>query len=150
MPRVWNQNAILVEDRVLMIAWASGAERRISSPSESTMPLWFERQFEALTHHRFCIRWIPVYGAYDFSNTDGTGKITRMRSSYRMRSITDRTTFLAGDSFSAGPAISTQYPRLYIEDFESFKAPAISMSITEGFVKLRKSEWHLCIFCNAR
>jgi hypothetical protein len=62
----------------------------------------------------------PVYGAYGFANADGTGGPKRMRSSYRIRSITDRTTLPDGShAASAGPAISTQYPLgYYIEDFE--------------------------------
>jgi hypothetical protein len=64
----------------------------------------------------------PIYGAYAFAATDGTGAITRMRSSYRLRDITDRTTLLDGTVLNAaqyGPAIGGQYPLgAFLEDYE--------------------------------
>ncbi|MGE0635044.1 MAG: YHYH protein [Bacteroidia bacterium] len=64
----------------------------------------------------------PVYGAYAYANTDGSGGIVRMETSYRLRSITDRTTLPDGTVLSAGqygPAINTTYPLgKYIEDYE--------------------------------
>lgn len=68
----------------------------------------------------FAFDGFPIYGAYSFTNTDGTGAIKRMESSYRMRSITTRTTLPDGSTASnAGPAVSTTYPLgYYIEDFE--------------------------------
>ncbi len=64
----------------------------------------------------------PIYGAFAYANTDGTGGITRMRSSYRLRAITDRTTLPNGTVLNAGqygPAIGGQYPLgAYLEDQE--------------------------------
>lgn len=64
----------------------------------------------------------PVYGAYAYANTDGTGGITRMRTGYRLRSIADRTTLPDGTVLQAnqyGPAINNQYPLgKYLEDYE--------------------------------
>lgn len=64
----------------------------------------------------------PIYGAYGFANTDGTGGITRIRSSYRLRAITTRTTLPNGTQLNAGqygPAIGGQYPLgAFIEDHE--------------------------------
>ncbi|MFM2307559.1 MAG: hypothetical protein RLZZ367_2228 [Bacteroidota bacterium] len=64
----------------------------------------------------------PVYGAYAYANTDGTGGITRMKTGYRLRSITDRTTLADGtvlQSSQYGPAINAQYPLgKYLEDYE--------------------------------
>lgn len=63
----------------------------------------------------------PIYGAYAFANTDGTGPVTRMRSSYRVRSITDRTTLPDGSSLTPGqygPALSMYPLGAYIEDHE--------------------------------
>jgi hypothetical protein len=64
----------------------------------------------------------PIYGAYAYENTNGTGNIVRMETSYRLRSITDRTTLADGTVLSAGqygPAINTTYPLgKYIEDYE--------------------------------
>lgn len=51
----------------------------------------------------------PVYGAYAFTNTDGTGAIKRMASSYTISTATTRTN---------GPAVNTTYPSgCFIEDF---------------------------------
>jgi hypothetical protein len=64
----------------------------------------------------------PVYGPYAYSNTNGTGGIRRMESSFRLRNITDRTTLPDGTVLTApqyGPAIGGSYPLgLYKEDFE--------------------------------
>jgi hypothetical protein len=61
----------------------------------------------------------PIYGAYGYKNTDGTGGITRMKSSYRLRNITTRTTSPTGTAVSSGPAVSTTYPLGYFrEDYE--------------------------------
>ena len=53
----------------------------------------------------------PIYGAYAYKNLDATGGITRMKSSYRLKtSMTNRTN---------GPAINSTYPLgLFKEDYE--------------------------------
>lgn len=64
----------------------------------------------------------PVYGAYGYVNANGTGGITRMKSSYRIRNISVRTTLPDGTVLNAsqyGPAVSATYPLgSYVEDFE--------------------------------
>lgn len=62
----------------------------------------------------------PVYGTYGYRNASGMGGIKSMRSSYRLRNITQRTTLPGGTAASsAGPVVSTQYPLgYYVEDFE--------------------------------
>jgi hypothetical protein len=61
----------------------------------------------------------PIYGAYGFKNVDGTGGITRMKSSYGLRNITTRTTSPTGTSVTAGPEVSTTYPLGYFrEDYQ--------------------------------
>lgn len=62
----------------------------------------------------------PIYGAYGFANTDGSGGIARMTSSYQLRNITTRTTLPDGSAASsAGPNVSASYPLgYYIEDYE--------------------------------
>lgn len=64
----------------------------------------------------------PVYGAYGFANSNGTGGIKRMETSYRLRNITDRTTLPDGTVLSAanfGPAVDATNPLgKYIEDYE--------------------------------
>ena len=61
----------------------------------------------------------PIYGAYAFKNADGSGGITRMKSSYALRNMTTRTTNAAGTTVTAGPAVSTTYPLGYFrEDYQ--------------------------------
>ena len=58
----------------------------------------------------FAYDGFPIYGAYGFKNTDGTGGITRIRSAYSLKSATTRTN---------GPAIDATYPAGYFrEDYE--------------------------------
>jgi hypothetical protein len=52
----------------------------------------------------------PVYGAYAYAKTDGTGNIIRMKSSYKLKNLTTRTN---------GPDVSAQYPLgCFMEDYE--------------------------------
>ena len=64
----------------------------------------------------------PIYGPYAYKNSDGTGGITRMRSSYKLRNITERTTLPDGTILTTnlyGPTINTTYPLgYYLEDYE--------------------------------
>ena len=64
----------------------------------------------------------PIYGAYGNKNADGSGGLTRIKTSYRVRSITVRTTLPDGTVLAPaqyGPPVSATYPLgYYIEDFE--------------------------------
>jgi hypothetical protein len=63
----------------------------------------------------------PIYGAWGFANANGTGSIHRMRSSYRSRTINDRTTLPDGTVLQAnqyGPTIATAPLGAYLEDYE--------------------------------
>ena len=52
----------------------------------------------------------PIYGAYAHTNTDGTGKIKRMTSSYKLKSMVTR---------NNGPNIDQTYPLgCFMEDYE--------------------------------
>lgn len=67
----------------------------------------------------FAYDGFPIYGAYGFKNTNGTGGIVRMKSSFSLRNITTRTTLYTGATVTAGPAVSTTYPLGYFkEDYE--------------------------------
>lgn len=64
------------------------------------------------THHSpiigFAFDGFPIYGAYAYSNTNGTGTIKRMRSSYMHDTFTTRTN---------GPVVDATYPLgAFIED----------------------------------
>jgi hypothetical protein len=61
----------------------------------------------------------PIYGAYGYLNTNGTGGIVRMKSAYQLRNITVRNTSPTGQPVSAGPNVSATYPLGYFrEDYE--------------------------------
>jgi hypothetical protein len=67
------------------------------------------------THHSPIIGYMfdgyPIYGAYAYADTNGTGGIKRMRSGYRLRADQSRTTKPDGTTAStAGPAVSSTYP----------------------------------------
>ena len=120
---IWNQNAIIVE--------GSSFDDCLGHPSPTgeyhhhLNPTCLYDDEDSLTHSPvigFAFDGYPVYGAYGNANTDGSGSVRRMRSSYIMRSISDRTTLPDGTTLTAsqyGPAINATYPLgYYIEDFE--------------------------------
>jgi hypothetical protein len=66
----------------------------------------------------------PIYGAYGFKNTDGTGGLTRMKSSFQLRDITTRTVLANGTDVTDGPPVSATYPLgHYREDYEFVAHP---------------------------
>ncbi len=64
----------------------------------------------------FAYDGFPIYGAYAYKNTDRTGGITRMKSSFRLRNITVRNTYYNGSSVTAGPPVSATYPLGYFRE----------------------------------
>jgi hypothetical protein len=67
----------------------------------------------------FAYDGFPIYGAYGYLNTDGTGGVVRMKSSYQLRDITLRTHYADGTDVTDGPAVSGTYPLgHYREDYE--------------------------------
>lgn len=84
--------------------------------------LWDE--YDSTTHAPilgYAFDGFPVYGAYGYANTDGTGGIRRIRTSFRLRSISDRTTLPNGTQLSVnqyGPSLA-EYPLgAYVQDYE--------------------------------
>lgn len=71
----------------------------------------------------FAYDGFPIYGAYGFQNTNGTGAIVRMQSSYRLRNITVRTTYANGNTVLAGPSVSSTYPLGYFREDYEYIAP---------------------------
>jgi hypothetical protein len=66
----------------------------------------------------------PIYGAYAYKNTNGTGGIVRMKSGYQLRSITVRNTYANGQTVTSGPNVSATYPLGYFrEDYEFVTHP---------------------------
>lgn len=91
----------------------------------------------------FAFDGFPIYGPYAYLNSDGSGGIARMRTSYRTRSITQRTTLPDGTQLPPnqyGPAVSTQYPLgCFVEDYEyvsglgDLNAHNVRFSVTPEF-----------------
>ncbi len=72
----------------------------------------------------FAYDGFPIYGAYGFKNTDGTGGLTRIKSGYQLRSISVRTHHADGSAVVDGPPISTTYYLGYFrEDYEFIPHP---------------------------
>jgi hypothetical protein len=69
----------------------------------------------------------PIYGSYGYKNTDGTGGITRMKSSFFLRNIKDRTVYADGSDVIDGPAVSTTYPLGYFREDYGYIAPSASL-----------------------
>lgn len=73
----------------------------------------------------FAYDGFPIYGAYGYANTDGTGGIVRMKSGYQLRNITTRTVYADGTNVTDGPAVSATFPLgIYREDYEFVAHPA--------------------------
>lgn len=73
----------------------------------------------------------PIYGAYGYKNTNGTGGIVRIKSSYHLRNITMRTHYADGTDVTDGPPVSSNYPLgRYREDYE-YIAPSAPDSLDE-------------------
>lgn len=71
----------------------------------------------------FAYDGFPVYGAYGYKNTDGTGGIVRMKSSWTLRNITVRNTLYTGASVNAGPNVSATYPLGSFKEDYGYTAP---------------------------
>ena len=117
---VWQQNAIVVEgpsfDECLGHPAGNGEYHHHLNPTclyDDTL----SNVHSPIIGYAF--DGFPVYGAYAFTNTDGTGVIKRMQSSYQTRNITTRTTLPNGNTASsAGPIVSATYPiGYYVQDF---------------------------------
>jgi len=121
----WNQNAVFVE--------ADGFDSALGHPAMGGLYHHHQRPIALLTQlgdrpgvHSPLIGYafdgFPIYGPYAYANTDGTGGITRIRSSYRLRNITVRQTSPDGTPLlenQYGPAVAPPYVLgYYIEDFE--------------------------------
>jgi hypothetical protein len=120
---VWNQNAIVVEGASFDDCLGHPAPNGEYHHHLNPRCLYDDR--DSSRHSPligYAFDGFPIYGAYGSANPDGTGAITRMRSSYRLRSITARTTLADGTVLTAaqqGPAVNAQYPLgYYLEDFE--------------------------------
>jgi hypothetical protein len=74
----------------------------------------------------FAYDGFPIYGGYGYKNADGTGGISRIKSGYRLRDITLRTTHADGTDVSDGPPISATYPLGYFREDYGYVADSSS------------------------
>jgi YHYH protein/Secretion system C-terminal sorting domain len=91
------------------------------------------------THHSPIIGYAfdgyPVYGAYGYADTNGTGGIRRMRSSFQLRSITQRHTLPDGTSLTSsqyGPDVSSSYPLGDYQEDYVFTAGSGDLDVHNG------------------
>lgn len=67
----------------------------------------------------FAYDGFPMYGAYGYANADGTGGVTRIKSGYQLRNITERTHHADGTDVPDGPLVNSTYPiGTFREDYE--------------------------------
>jgi hypothetical protein len=107
---VWNRNAYYWE--------GSGFDNCLGHPQQQgeyhhhVSPTCLYDDADSTNHSPvigYAFDGYPIYGAYAYSNTNGTGPIKRMRSSYILSSATTRTN---------GPVVNSSYPAgCFIEDY---------------------------------
>ena len=98
----WNRNALVYE--------GAGFDNCLGHPQQMGMyhhhvnPKCLYNDADS-THHSPIIGYafdgFPIYGAYAYTNTDGTGAIKRMKSSYVLSTATTR---------ASGPPVNATYP----------------------------------------
>jgi hypothetical protein len=118
---VWHQNAIVVEGPGFDSCGGHPAQTQYHNHQNAAC-MYDPVPTEHSPIVGFGFDGFPVYGPFGYANTDGTGGIKRIKSSYRLRSITQRTTLPDGTALTStnyGPAVSSTYPLgYYIEDHE--------------------------------
>ena len=118
---VWHRNAYFFE--------GSGFDSCLGHPQMNgeyhhhVSPACLYNDMDSMHHSPiigYAFDGFPVYGAYAYTNTNGTGAIKRMTPSYRKRTMADRTTLPDGSPATyAGPAINATYPiGAFIQDYE--------------------------------
>lgn len=73
----------------------------------------------------FAYDGFPIYGAYGYKNSDGTGGIVRIKSSYTLRSISVRTHYYDGTDVTDGPAVSSTFPLGHYREDYQYTAPGV-------------------------
>ncbi len=87
----------------------------------------------------FAYDGFPIYGAYGFKNLDGTGGITRMKSSYQLKTATTRTN---------GPAVAAPYTNGYFREDYEYVANAASDYLDQHNGRICKTpEYPNGIYC---
>lgn len=133
--RVWNRNAALAERRGFDSCLGHPARGRPQGAAGANGryhhhidPVCLRRALGDTdpTRHSPILGWVfdgyPLYGPYGYSDpNDPVSPVRRMRSSYRARDITVRTTLPDGSAVpaaQAGPPVGATFPLgWYVEDF---------------------------------
>src|SRR5205085_4886505 len=122
---IWHQNANVVE--APSFDTGKGHPQQTGVYHYHQSPTLLRAQLgDDGTHHSpllgFAFDGFPVYGPYGYANANGTGGVDRMDTSYKLRTITTRTTLADGTTLTSsqyGPAVSTTYPLgYYLEDYQ--------------------------------
>lgn len=119
---IWHQNAVVVEAASFDACKGHPAPGGVYHNHQNPVCLYSAVPMQHSGIVGYSFDGFPVYGPYAFSDTNGTGPVTRMRSSYRQRTITQRTTLPDGTVLTPsqyGPAVGGPFPLgYYLEDFE--------------------------------
>jgi hypothetical protein len=118
---IWHQNAITVEGPSFDGCLGHPAPGGVYHHHENASCLYGANPGVHSEILGYAFDGFPIYGPYAHAATDGTGPITRMRSSYALRDITVRHTLPDGTVLSPaqyGPDVSSTYPLgYYVEDY---------------------------------
>ena len=124
MQGIWNRNAYFWE--------GSGFDNCLGHPQQQgeyhhhVSPQCLYDETDSTVHSPiigYAFDGFPVYGAYSFTNTNGTGPIKRMQSSYVVSAATTRTN---------GPNVNATYPAgCFIEDY-SYSAGSGDLDARNG------------------
>lgn len=122
---IWNVEVGQSEGFVLDTAFGAHPQQAGAYHTHTT-PYRFYRHAAAGKHSPlvgYAFDGYPVYGPYGYTNaSDSTSGVTRMKSGYSLRSITQRHTLPDGTALTSsqyGPDVSTTYPiGYYCEDYE--------------------------------
>lgn len=123
-PQIWNTEVYYNEGFVLDTAFGAHPQQQGQYHTHAK-PYRMYESTPTTTHSPivgYSFDGYPIYGPYAYTNTNGTGAITRMKSGYSLRNITVRQTLPDGtvlNSSQYGPGVSTTYPLgMYCEDYE--------------------------------
>ena len=122
---VWHQNAVIVEAPSFDSCLGHPAPGGVYHNHQNPKCLYKSDPSSHSPLLGFAFDGFPIYGPYGYVNTNGTGGIKRIVSSYRLRSLTERTTLPDGTQLTPsqyGPPVSSTYPLgYYVEDYEYVK-----------------------------
>ncbi|MFL5730093.1 MAG: YHYH protein [Cytophagaceae bacterium] len=107
---VWNRNALYYEG--ISFDSCLGHAAQNGEYHHHVNPKCLYDDTDSLNHSPiigYAFDGFPIYGAYGYTNTNGTGAIKRMKSSYVLSPATTR---------ASGPAVDATYPAgCFVEDY---------------------------------